>query len=401
MKATINQHLLDNLPEGADIDIRDDKLPGFVLRVRKSGRHSYRINYARGKWHTIGKAGVMKPKQARDQAKILLGRAAGGEDLQAWSKRAKAATLREYLTHVYRPWAKTNTKSGDQMTGRLLSTIDADILNKQLPKVSAWLIEKWRSKRLKAGRAPNTVNREVAALKAALNRAVEWGVLDANPMAKVKMLKTDTKGRVRFLSEAEETRLRAALAARDADARDARRRTNLWRRERGYPLMPEIPADGYADYLTPMVLLALNTGMRRGELFKLRWDDVDLPRRNLTVHGASAKSATTRHIPLNPEAVTVLENWRPGKGLVFAGDEGRPLVTIKTAWANLMKASGITGFRFHDLRHTFASKLVMAGVDLNTVRELLGHADLTMTLRYAHLAPEHKHAAVALLSAQP
>ena len=71
---------------------------------------------------------------------------------------------------------------------------------------------------------------------------------------------------------------------------------------------------------------------------------------------------------------------------------------VKTAWLALMKDAAIEGFNFHDLRHTFASNLVMAGADLNTVRELLGHADMTMTLRYAHLAPEHKQATVDLLS---
>jgi integrase len=157
----------------------------------------------------------------------------------------------------------------------------------------------------------------------------------------------------------------------------------------------------YTDHLAPIVLLALNTGLRRGELFNLRWADVDLTRAMVTVQGGGAKSGQTRHVPLNSEALAVIKAWRPTDAdaatCVFPSDEGAPLEDVKTAWLPLVKAAKITAFRFHDLRHTFASKLVMAGVDLNTVRELLGHADLKMTLRYAHLAPEHKAAAVAKL----
>jgi len=99
--------------------------------------------------------------------------------------------------------------------------------------------------------------------------------------------------------------------------------------------------------------------------------------------------------------VKVLRAWRPvnvkNEALVFPGADGGPLVDIKTAWSELLAAAEIENFRFHDCRHDYASRLVMAGVDLNTVRELLGHADIKMTLRYAHLAPEHKSAAVAKL----
>ena len=77
---------------------------------------------------------------------------------------------------------------------------------------------------------------------------------------------------------------------------------------------------------------------------------------------------------------------------------GERLDNVNTAWREIMKKAQVTGFRFHDLRHTFASNLVMLGADLTTVRELLGHADIETTLRYAHLAPEHKAATVALLS---
>ena len=149
------------------------------------------------------------------------------------------------------------------------------------------------------------------------------------------------------------------------------------------------------------MLLSLHTGMRRGELFALTWQSVDLQASRITVHGATAKSGRTRHLPLNSEALAVLRGWHDQSantiGLVFPGKNGAAFNNVRRSWEGALKAAKITRFRWHDLRHTFASKLVMAGVDLNTVRELLGHSDYAMTQRYAHLAPEHKAAAVAKL----
>jgi len=128
-----------------------------------------------------------------------------------------------------------------------------------------------------------------------------------------------------------------------------------------------------------MVLISLGTGLRRGELFNLKWSDVDLVQANLTVRGTTAKSDKTRHVPLNADAVDVLEKWRSqsadGGMYVFTSDAGKPFNNVNKAWATVLEAAGIANFRWHDMRHDFASSLVMLGVDLNTVPELLGHAD--------------------------
>lgn len=154
------------------------------------------------------------------------------------------------------------------------------------------------------------------------------------------------------------------------------------------------------DLLKPLTILALHTGCRRGELFNLTWDAVDFRTRTITVHGMGAKSGQTRVIPLNAVAHDTLKTWREqgsGQGLVFPGKDGKRLDNISTSWEHLMQEANVTNFRFHDLRHTFASRLVQNGVDLIVVKELLGHSDFKLTLRYAHLAAKQKADAVQRL----
>lgn len=401
MRTSITQALLQKFKTGADAWIYDTQLPGFVLRVRSSGRHSYLALLGRGKWYTIGRADVLKPEEARKLAQGALGDIAHGKDPIAEKRKERTSTFAEFLTQHYEPWLLANRKSGEITMARLRGTLKTFSATK-LGDFTAFGIERWRSTRLKEGVTAATVNRDIGALKSALHKAVQWKLLTRHPLADVKLSKIDTTGKVRYLTADEEHRLRKALDARDSQRRRGRDSANAWRRERGYD---EWPAYGtYTDHLTPLVLLAMNTGLRFGELTGMKWADVDLLTNMLTVRADSAKAGKARYVPLNAEAVKVLKAWKAddvaADVFLFPGKtEAEPLVEIKTAWSKLLKAAKIERFRFHDTRHHFASRLVQAGVDLNTVRELLGHADTKMTLRYAHLAPEHKAAAVAKLVA--
>lgn len=400
MVATITKTLLGKLTPGS-YDVRDKKQSRLVLRVRPSGEHSYlvRIGKAnRRRWYTLGRASLLTPDQAREMAHEVLADIARGKDPERAKREKHGASFGTFLEQQYKPWALAHLKTGDSFVARIDAQFSTLFGKKPMTEITSFAVEKWRSGRLRGPDAvtPATVNRDLVALKACLSKAVQWGVIPQHPLRDVKRSKEDRGATVRFLDAGEEKGLRAALEARDAERRAAREHANAWRAERGYALRPAF--DTYTDHLTPIVLLALNTGLRRGELFQLSWRDVDLAGKVLTVRGEGAKSGRTRHVPLNTEAVAVLEAWGPKRDLVFPGDDGTPMTTLKTAWLRIAKAAKLKDFRFHDLRHTFASKLVQRGVDLNTVRELLGHSDFSLTLRYAHLAAENKAAAVAKLA---
>jgi len=400
MKALIGQRLLKTIqPQDKPFEIRDTRQDGFLLRVQPSGSMSYICEYARGKRITIAKTTAIKPEQARDKAREIVSQFKGGVDPMLEKRKEQAGTLKDYIEKKYGPWVETNRKTGKATVARIMTCFN-DLMKFQLSELTAWQLEKWKTARLKAGTKPATVNRDMTALKAALSKAVEWNMLEAHPLTKVKPAKVDGKKKIRFLDPGEEKNLRQALEDRAEVMRQERDNANAWRAERGYKLFPSLRSVPFPDHITPMVLLSINTGIRRGEMFNLDWQDVDFSRALLTIDGDNAKSGSTRHIPLNKEALTVLKEWHDqtkGTGLVFPGKEGKPMDNIKKGWSGIVKAANLTNFRWHDLRHHFASRLVMAGVSLNTVRELLGHADIKMTLRYAHLAPEHKAAAVAKL----
>lgn len=399
MKATINNTLISNLkPKDRPYEVRDDKVTGFLVRVNISGKLLYMCEFARGKRVTIGKVGVLTPAQARDQAREILADAIKGIDPRRNDNKS-IYTLHDFIEKDYAPWVIANRKDGVRTLARIKRCFYQLLSKEELNSITPILIDQWRTQRLKNGRKPDTVNRDIATFKAALSRAVLWGFIEKNPIGNLSLLKVDNAPKVRYLSKDEETRLRNALNIRQENMRQARNSANQWRKERNYDPLPEFTSH-LVDYIKPMVILSLNTGMRQGEVFNLKWRDIDFDKKILSVSGEYAKSSKTRHIPLNDEAFNILIEWKdinPNRELVFESKEGNQFNNVRKSWLTVLKLSDIQNFRWHDMRHHFASKLVMCGVDLNTVRELLGHSDLKMTLRYAHLAPEHKAQAVAKL----
>lgn len=380
-------------PQAKPYEIADIEMRGLLLRVQPSGVKSWIVTWGRGKRKTLGRFPVITVAAARVQAlKALAESASHGAPLAVIDAKApKPTTLGDYMANRYGPHLAATAKAG-KATAAAIQAVFGGWYEKRLDKITLADWDTLKAERLKSKIQPATINRDLDRMKAALSQAVAWGLVPANPLASAKRIKRGIERRVRYLKPNEAKALRAALDAREARRKAERLSWERWRKERGRE--PLGAFHGYTDHLAPMVLLALNTGLRRGELTQITWGDVDLRAKVLTVRAGYAKSGKERHVPLNKEALAVLKQWHKSR------PEGRlfPVAQINTAWERLMTDAKITNFRFHDCRHDFASRLVMAGVSLAVVRDLLGHGSIEMTERYAHLAPEQGARAVELLT---
>jgi integrase len=377
---------------GKPVDIRDTRLIGFILRVERTTR-SYWAQTGRGRRTRLGREGELTPDEARERCMRVLGNVAAGRTPLDGIESTEGPTLGEFIAEVYDPWTRARRPKWAGTYMAQLKRLFGHWYSRPLTSITVADIDQWQTRRIAEGIAPATVQRDLNYLASVLTRAMKLGHLAANPVRRIERPRIDRSPKVRYLDAAEEKRLREALSERDAEMRGARESANRWRIERKHDPLPPLPFFG--DRLTPAVLLSMNTGMRRGELLALRWANVDIKGRQITIEGSTAKAGQTRHIPLNDEALDVLKRWReqaPAGERLFPIDTG-----FKTAWAKLLARAHITAFRWHDLRHHFASRLVQAGVPLNTVRELLGHGSMVMTIKYAHLAPDQKAEAVARL----
>lgn len=210
--------------------------------------------------------------------------------------------------------------------------------------------------------SPSSRNHYIALVQAILNKCVkDWDFLETAP----KLPRyTEPKRRVRWLTKDEAQRLLAVLP----------------------------------DYLKQAVLFSLSTGLRKHNVLYLRWSQVDMERKVAWIHHDEFKSGHSLGVALNETAMNVLK-YQQGKHdeFVFTNSLNRPLRTIDRIWQKALVEAGIKNFRWHDLRHTWASWLVQSGVPLVALQEMGGWQDIRMIYKYAHLAPEHLHHHASLL----
>lgn len=286
------------------------------------------------------------------------------ELLRGVYKRPVKISFREFGER-YMEYAKANKRSwlrDEQMLEHLKQYFGTE---RQLTEIMPADIEGYKLNR-KAKVSGSTVNRELALLKRMFNLAITWDLfLDLNPFRKVKFFREINFGTRVVNAEEEEKLLRNA-----------------------------------APYIQDLMRFALNTGLRIGEIFTLRWSDVDLEKNLLNVF--APKTQKIRAVPLNGDARKVLEYWALGKRneFVFYNPEtGKPFVDLKAGFGLACRKAGIEGVTWHTLRHTFASRLLNRGADIVTVQQLLGHSTVTVTMRYTHTNLDSKRAAVAKLEA--
>jgi integrase len=265
-------------------------------------------------------------------------------------------------------WASAKKRPNTARSYReCLARLSESFGGKRLSEITPWLVEKHHHGRVKSG-APIAANRELTVLKALFNRMAQWKKYEGpNPAVDVEPFR-ESKGRLRYLEPAEEQALLAVAA----------------------------------EPLRTLILTGVDAGLRlRAEALTLHREDVDLNRTVLTVQAAYAKNGKSRTVNLNERLKLALAELmaRGTSDLIFTNRSGKPLKSIRNVFRTACFKAGLgEDVTPHTLRHTFASRLVMAGVDLRTVQELGGWSDIKMLERYAHLSPSHKQDAVEKLA---
>ncbi len=291
-----------------------------------------------------------------------------------YMERRKEVKIRfEEAMKKFLEWSEVNTRPDTYRNDRYYSErwrVFRHFAGRTLDRITPTDVEAYKAARAseKHGKgtvSTKTVDNDLARLKRMFSLCVTWGLCEKNPVKPVKFFKPESR-RDRFLSPDEEQAL----------------------------------LDKASPALKTAIIFSIDIGMRLGEMLSLSWAQVDLRRGEVTVTAEKAKGKRSRRIPLNAKARAALETLPRSldpNALVFRHFDGRYSSPLHDPWERALKESGLSGVCWHTLRHTFASRLVMAGADLVTVQKLLGHTTLAMVLKYAHLAESHPRNAVTLL----
>ncbi|MFC1888839.1 tyrosine-type recombinase/integrase [Thermodesulfobacteriota bacterium] len=290
-----------------------------------------------------------------------------------YQRRGEDPTFKKFSEEYFK-WAEVNKRASTVIRDHsILAHLLSHFRGRQLSQITPYLVEKYKVERRRTGVKEVTVNRELALLRHMFNSALSWGRAKDNPVRQVKPFREREKT-MTILSHEQEQKLLKVL-------RESQQ----------------------VGHFEDIIIAYLNTGFRKRELLDLTWSQVKFSDRYLVL--TNTKGGEVRKVPINSTMMAVLDRARakerPGPYIFANPATGKPykdiLETIKVYACKI----GLPELRIHDLRHTFASRLVMTGVDLPTVKELMGHKDITMTMRYAHPSPDHKRQAIENLAHSP
>lgn len=288
-------------------------------------------------------------------------------------KRCKNILFEDFSQHYLETYVRLENKNFLKQRN-VVNNLVKHFKGNYLHKIDSFAIRQFMAQRLQKNK-PSTVNRDFSMMKSMFNRAIEWGMFfGKNPTDAIKKI-PENNSRCRWLTEEEQERLLS-----------------------------------HCHGVTKVIVtIALKTGMRRGEIINLKWKQtpnsnyVNFDNNTIFVHESMAKSKKSRVIPMSPTVQLVLKEMPRIKGsdyIFFNPQTSKPFESVKFSFKTALKRAGITNFKFHDLRHTFASQLVRNGVDLYVVQKLLGHATPEMTQRYAHLKSDVLNEAIKKIDLQ-
>ena len=353
----------------------DDELSRFGVVVLPSGRRTYCIEYRNAnhvqKRVKIGVHGQITPEEARNLAKIKLGKVAYGEDLAEITKQVRHLPTVAELANDYleRHAQRKRDKSFKEDQRLLKSHIIPSWGSIKVANIDRREIEDLHKN---LGKKPYQANRVIALASKMFSLAVSWGWRADNPVVGIQ--KYQEEKRDRWLDEEELQRLWAIL-------------------------------DEYPQHLTAYIFkFLLLTGARKGEAMQATWDQFNLEKGIWTKPSHLTKQKKTEYLPLSEQTLNILQEVKKlssNSVYLFPGRiDGQPIKELKTFWKTVIKSAKLENVRIHDLRHTHASHLVSSGLSLSIVGKLLGHTQASTTQRYAHLADGPLRQAVELFSSK-
>ena len=272
------------------------------------------------------------------------------------NKRA-VPTLTEFMEEQYIPYQKERIRGWERQRDLFRNHLKPVYGNKRLDKVSLHSVQQFLTSLRNKGYAASTCNHPIRVIRHAMALAHKWGIIETNQLASLSLLREENQVN-NIMTDSELKRLVHVLKT-DKN-----------------------------KMVGSVCLFLLSTGCRVNESLAARWEHFDLDRRNWTIPAEHSKSRKIRSIPLNDQAVSILENLgtRGKYDHPFIGRRGKPLTTIHKVWTRLRRDAGLPHLRLHDLRHQYASFLINQGRTLFEIQQILGHSDPSVTMRYAHLS---------------